>query len=293
MKVLVFGSINIDLIFSVDHIVRGGETIASSSLVRSAGGKGANQAAALAKAGLAVSFAGKTGTDGMFLRELLESYGVDTTHTRNYDGATGQAVIQLDKNKQNAIVLFAGGNGAITPAEAGQTLEHFGEGDLLVLQNEITLTGSLISMAHERHIRIALNPSPYDERVESFPLEFVALFFVNEIEGAQLAHLPAGTPCEDILNALTARFPASEIILTAGKDGAYYGCGTERAHAGILDTPVVDTTGAGDTFLGFFIAAQMRGFAAAAALAAACKASSIAVSRLGAMEAIPFTNEVF
>ena len=292
-RILVFGSVNIDLIFSVDHIVRSGETIASTSLTRSAGGKGANQAAALAKAGLPVSFAGKIGTDGVFLRTLLESYGVDTSHIRSYDGATGQALIQLDKNRQNAIVLFAGGNGKITETEVDETLACFKKGDTIVLQNEIMLNNYIIKKAHERGLCIALNPSPYDSSIETLPLEYVRMLFVNEIEAAQLAHLPEDSPHSSILEALVKQYPHCEIILTVGKDGAYYGCGTERARGEIIDLPVVDTTGAGDTFSGFFIAARMRGLSPAGALAAACKASSLAVSRPGAMEAIPFAGEVF
>ena len=114
MKILVFGSLNIDLTFSLDHIVRPGETISSTALNRGAGGKGANQAAALAKAGADVYMAGKIGADGGFLTELLQSYGVDTGCVARYEGATGQAIIQLEKSGQNSIVLFAGGNGAIS-----------------------------------------------------------------------------------------------------------------------------------------------------------------------------------
>jgi ribokinase len=293
MKVLVFGSINIDLIYTVDHIVRGGETIASTSLTRSAGGKGANQAAALAKAGLPVFFAGKMGEDGAFLAELLESFGVDTRRLIRAEGPTGQALIQLDKNRQNAILLFAGGNGQIGAEEVDAALEGFGADDIVVLQNEINLTGRIMERAKARGLRVALNPSPYDERIEGFPLETVDMFFVNEIEGALLVKRPLDNPRAEILEALATRFPACEIILTGGREGAWYAYKDIREHSGIVDTPVVDTTGAGDTFLGFFIAARARGRAPAEALAVACKASSIAVSRLGAMASIPLANEVF
>ena len=293
MKVLVFGSLNIDLIFSVDYIVRGGETISSSDFKRSAGGKGANQAAALAKAGLETFLAGKIGADGAFLRGLLESYGVNTAHVLNYGGATGQAIIQLDRDRQNAIVLFAGGNAAIEAAEVDAVLAGFGEGDHLVLQNEISLSPLIIEKARERNMRIVLNPSPYDGRIGQFPLDLVDMLFVNEIEGSGLAGLPLGSLHSAVLDALTLRFPRCEIVLTVGKEGAYYGLGAERAKGEIIDTPVVDTTAAGDTCLGFFLAARARGFSPEAALAAACRASSIAVSRPGAMESIPFAREVF
>ena len=293
MKILVFGSLNIDLIFSVDHIAAPGETIGSESLVKSAGGKGANQAAALAKAGMPVYMAGKTGVDGQFLLTLLQSYGVNTERVIQYEGASGQAIIQLDRNKQNAIVLYSGGNGAITLDEIRSTIAEFSAGDLVVLQNEISHVRAIMECAKEKGMRICLNPSPCNEKIEKLPLDLADMFFVNEIEGAALAGLPPDTTPEEALDRLVRRFPRAEIILTAGKDGAYYGFGEARAKGDIIDLPVADTTGAGDTFTGYFIAAREKNIPVPQALTLACKASSIAVSRKGAMESIPLALEVF
>ncbi|MDR2509520.1 MAG: ribokinase, partial [Spirochaetaceae bacterium] len=270
-----------------------GETISSSAFKRSAGGKGANQAAALAKAGMETYFAGKAGADGAFLRGLLNSYGVDTRYLREYPGATGSAIIQLDASAQNSIILFAGGNGEITLEEAGQTLSDFSAGDTVILQNEIPLSAEIIKIAKARGLTVAFNPSPYDRRAESCPLDEVDILFVNEIEGAALAALPASRGHEAALDALLKRFPRAEIVLTAGKDGAYYAAQNNWAYAAPVPVEVADTTGAGDTFLGYFIAARARGFSPDKALSAACRASSIAVSRAGAMEAIPLSDEVF
>jgi ribokinase len=302
-KILVFGSLNIDLTFGVDHIVRPGETISSGSLMKSAGGKGANQAAALAKAlsnafskaGMPVYMAGKIGRDGRFLLSLLESYGVNTRHVFIYEGETGQAIIQLDKNRQNSIVLFGGGNAAITREEIGRVLAAFTPGDLIVLQNEIAHTRQIMETAKNRGLKICLNPSPYDETIEALPLELADILFVNEIEGAALGACgPAPTSSlAGVLDNLTSRFPQAEILLTAGKEGACYGCGKVREKGEIVDMPVVDTTAAGDTFTGYFLAARYCGLPAAEALNTACKAASIAVSRKGAMEAMPFAREVF
>ncbi|MDR2480014.1 MAG: PfkB family carbohydrate kinase [Treponema sp.] len=293
MKILVYGSLNIDLIFSVDHIVAPGETISSSSLVKSAGGKGANQAAALAKAGMRVYMAGKIGQDGLFLPELLQSYGVDTGRIVRYEGATGQAIIQLDKNKQNSIVLFSGGNGAVSIEEIHRTIAEFNSGDLVVLQNEIVHVKEIMECAKQRGLRICLNPSPYNEKIEALPLNLTDIFFVNEIEGAALAGMPPEAGSLAALEKLVKRFPNAEIVLTAGKAGAYYGFGETRAKGDIVKMPVADTTGAGDTFTGYFIAARARNMPVGEALAAACKAASIAVSRKGAMESIPLAKEVF
>jgi ribokinase len=295
MKILVFGSLNIDLIFFVDHIVLPGETISSGSLEKSAGGKGANQAAALAKAGMEVYMAGKIGNDGLFLLELLRSYGVRTDYVKIYGGATGQAIIQLDRKGQNSIVLYSGGNGAIETGEIGGALGPFGRGDIILLQNEIPHTEEIIKAAHSKGMKVCLNPSPYDEKIEPLPFDKVDLFFVNEIEGAALAGMSADSRCSipEVLDRLTGRFPKSEIILTVGKDGAYYGYGAVRAKSGVIDLPVVDTTGAGDTFTGYYLAARAKNFSVEESLSIACRAASIAVSRKGAMESIPFAAEVF
>ncbi|MDR3247455.1 MAG: ribokinase [Treponema sp.] len=295
MKILVFGSLNIDLIYSVDHIVNPGETISSQSLKRSAGGKGANQAAALGKAGLSVYMAGKIGNDGLFLTALLQSYGVNTDNVAVYEGATGQAIIQLDKKSQNAIVLYPGGNSAITVEEVEMVLARFDAGDALVLQNEIPHIREIMEGAKRRGLSIYFNPSPFDQKIKELPLDLVDVFFVNEIEGAAMAS-PVGDGCEApavILERLVAAYPKSEIILTTGKEGAYYGYKTERAKGDVIDVPVVDTTGAGDTFTGYFIAARYRSYSLTDALNIACKAASIAVSRRGAMESMPFAKEVF
>ncbi len=293
MKVLNYGSLNIDFVYSVPHIVRPGETLSSTAMKRSAGGKGANQSAALAKAGMEVYHAGKIGHDGVWLAELLKEYGVDTSFIRLYDDVTGHAIIQLDEQKQNCIVLHAGGNGAVTLDEIDETLSRFDAGDLLVLQNEIVHVDTLIHTAHERGMRVCLNPAPFDDSIFDLPLDEVDLLVVNEIEGAQLARLPLDSPYPMILETLVERYPGSEILLTIGKHGVLYGYGDIREQGDIVDLPVADTTAAGDTFIGYYIAAQFRGFSVKESLGIACKASSIAVSRFGAMESIPLAVEVF
>jgi ribokinase len=218
---------------------------------------------------------------------------VDTSCVIRYEGTTGQAIIQLDKNKQNAIVLFPGGNGQITTDEIKTTMEKFRPGDIIVLQNEVVHLAEIMESARKRNLWICLNPSPCDETIETLPLQLVDTFFVNELEGAALASLPATAPRRQILDRLVERFPAAEIILTAGKEGAYYGFQGIREKGDIVDLPVADTTGAGDTFTGYFLAARAKNFSVGECLALACKAASIAVSRMGAMEAIPFGKEVF
>jgi ribokinase len=124
-------------------------------------------------------------------------------------------------------------------------------------------------------------------------LDLADLIIVNEIEGPTLAGLKQETPLPEILDRLVEQFPGKEIILTAGKDGAYYGAGDVRAKGEIVDVPVVDTTGAGDTFTGYYLAARAKDYPVTDALNLACKAASIAVSRMGALDAIPLGGEVF
>jgi len=293
MRFLNYGSVNIDLIFTVDHIVKGGETLQSTSLTRSAGGKGANQSAALAKAGATVFHAGKVGRDGDFLLQLLTSYGVDVSLIRTYDGATGQALIQLDANKQNAIILYSGGNGAIATDEIDQTLEHFGFGDVLVLQNEIVHIDYLIKNAKRRGMKVCMNVAPFDPSALSLPLELIDILVVNEIEGAGLADMQETSDYKAILERLVTQYPASEILLTIGKQGCWYAFKDLRVHHDIYDTPVVDTTAAGDTFIGYYLASIARGCSIRQALQYASKAAGLAVSRPGAMASIPLAGEVF
>jgi ribokinase len=240
-----------------------------------------------------VYMAGKIGIDGDFLLELLRSYGVRTGHILRWEGATGQAIIQVDKTGQNSIVLYGGGNGALQKDEVGPILSAFGPGDMILLQNEIPLTAELMRAASARGMQVCLNPSPFDGRIGDLPLDLADLLFVNEIEGAGLAGRPVSEDPRAILEALALRFPRTELVLTAGKEGAYYAHGELRARGDIVDLPVADTTGAGDTFTGFYLAARQRGCGVAESLRLACKASSIAVSRKGAMAAMPFACEVF
>ncbi|WP_320128009.1 ribokinase [uncultured Sphaerochaeta sp.] len=293
MKFLNYGSINIDLVFSVDHMVKPGETISSTGLEKSAGGKGANQSAALAKAGATVFHGGKIGSDGRFLVDLLKDYGVDTSFVREYEGATGQALIQLDKNRQNAIVLFGGGNHQIMQSEIDETLMHFEEGDMLVLQNEIVNGSYLITQAKAKGMKVCLNTAPFDENLRHLPLSKVDILVMNEIEGASLAGIETEKSFKVILEKLVEDYPDSEIVLTVGKAGVYYGYREVRLHEPIYDIPVVDTTAAGDTFIGYFLASRAKGYSTQETLAYSCKASGLAVSKNGAMASIPFASEVF
>lgn len=291
MRVLNFGSLNIDYVYNVDHIVKKGETISSDTLNVFCGGKGLNQSIALSKAGAEVYHAGVIGEDGAFLEEILRASGVHTRFVQmKADTRTGNAIIQKDRNGDNCILLYGGSNRAVTPGMADEVLEHFEAGDMLVLQNEISELSYLMERAHERGMVIALNPSPIDEELLKAPLQYVNYFILNEIEAKTLTN---GVEEDNaMLEAMLKKFPNAEIILTLGERGSVYAKGTVRVEQGIYKVPVTDTTAAGDTFTGYYLASIIQGLSVEEALNMAAKASAIAVSRKGAAPSIPEREEV-
>lgn len=297
LKILNYGSLNIDKVYTVDHIVKPGETISSSSFSIHAGGKGENQSAALGKAGLNVFHAGKIGKDGLFLLDLLQKCGVNTEYVTNTAPYTGQAIIQVAKSGQNSIFLLSGGNKEITTQEIDTVLQNFGSGDYLVLQNEISNVDYLIEQGKTKGMIICFNPSPFTDEIKTYNLSAVDFFFVNEIEACQIL----GESMDDsikndypkLLHKLSKLFCNAEILLTVGAHGSYYTDGKTVLYQSIIDTKVVDTTAAGDTFMGYFIASNILGFSKAKSLYYATMASSITVSKMGALESIPFSSEIF
>ena len=289
MKVLNFGSLNIDYGYSGDHFVRAGETLSSEKMEKFCGGKGLNQSIALARAGAPVYHAGIVGAEGKMLTDVLEQYGVNTQFVKKSPSSNGHAIIQIDKNGQNCILLYGGTNREITPEMVDEVLENFSAGDILVLQNEINCMDTILQKAHEKGMRIALNPSPIDESLKELPLEYVTWFLLNEVEGNELT---GETDPETIAVKLREKYPAGRIGLTLGKQGVLYYDGGEFLRHGIYPTKVVDTTAAGDTFTGFFLSCVLQGKSEAIALELASKASSIAVSIKGAANSIPTMEEV-
>lgn len=290
MKILNFGSMNIDFVYSVHHIVAPGETIPSQKLEMHAGGKGLNQSVALARAGAPVFHAGCMGEDGNFLLDICKESGVDTRFVRVSDTErTGNAIIQVASNGQNSIVLFPGANRQMTEPFIEEVLAYFEPGDLVLLQNEINLVDVIMKRAHEKGMRVVLNPSPFNDSLLSCPLEDVGIFMLNEVEGAQLTgeEEPAR-----VLAGLHKRFPKALVVLTLGGDGVMCQDGEEVYTHGVFDVNAVDTTAAGDTFTGFFLAAILRGETVPEALRQASTASALAVSVEGATNSIPRLQEV-
>lgn len=170
-----------------------------------------------------------------------------------------------------------------------EVLSHFEEGDYLVLQNEINMLDYIIDKAYEKGMKIVMNPSPYNDRLAACDLGKVSLFFVNEIESAQITD---NSDPDKALDALHAAYPNAAFVLTLGSEGAWYYDGQQRVFQGIFKVKPVDTTAAGDTFTGFFLRKLIDGAPIQTALMTAAKASSIAVTRSGAAPSIPSIAEV-
>ena len=288
-RILNFGSLNLDQVYRVDAFVQPGETKSSLSLETHCGGKGLNQSVAAARAGAEVWHAGMIGCDGDMLYEKLRENGVNLSLTERNDGVSGHAIIQVDNKGQNCILLYGGTNQALTEDYIDRALEAFGNEGLVLVQNETNLVGTIMQKARDRGLKVAINASPMDEKILTYPLELVDWLVVNEIEGAAIAN------CEfevDILPQLAKRYPNMNVLLTLGKRGAICARGQERATSGIYSVKVLDTTAAGDTFLGYFLTEALDGKSLADALGLATAASSLCVQVMGASDSVPLRSEV-
>lgn len=289
MKVLNIGSLNLDYVYQVDHIVQPGETEASFDMNIFLGGKGINQSMALAKAGVKVYHGGMIGEDGQPFLEACKEYGVNADYIKMIAGKTGHAIIQLDKDAQNSILLYGGANQKLTEDFVDEVLSHFEKGDILLLQNEVNLLPYIVEQAYAKGMQVALNPSPFNEKLREVDLKKISIFLLNEVEGGQITGM---TDPDDVLAKMREMFPHAKIVLTLGKDGAKYAEGDVTYYQPVFKVQAVDTTAAGDTFTGYFLAGLIDGMAIPDVLKMSAKASSIAVTRKGAVQSIPMKEEV-
>lgn len=288
MKILNFGSLNIDYVYFVEEFVKAGETLSSKDLQVFCGGKGLNQSIAMSKAGLDVFHAGCIGKDGEILRKKLVENKVDVSFIRQADGQSGHAIIQVNKDGQNCILLYAGTNHLITEEYADHVLSHFDRDDIMVLQNEISCLEYIARTAHNKGIRIMLNPSPVGTDLVKI-LPFVTWLVLNEEEGTYFSK--ESDPFKTV-QTLVEKKPSMKVVLTLGKDGSLYHDSESTYTQEIFPVDVVDTTAAGDTFAGFFLASVANGRTVQESLRISSKAASIAVSRKGASDSIPVIDEV-
>lgn len=291
MQILCFGSLNIDHVYRLSHIPVPGETLAAQSYARFPGGKGLNQSIALARAGAKVRHAGCVGADGGLLLDTLGHAGVDTSLVRMGDTPSGHAVISVDAaTGQNAIVIYAGANGCIREADMDAAFMDMDAGDWVLLQNEVNGVPGMIKKAKARGLRVAFNPAPMHADVKDYPLSLVDMLVVNETEAMALTDR---STVEDAASALAQAYPAAIRVLTLGAAGSRCFFGNKAYFVPACRVQAADTTGAGDTYTGYFLALYAEGLGVEEAMQAATRASAICVTRQGAAPSIPARTEVF
>ncbi|MCX7776388.1 MAG: ribokinase [Spirochaetaceae bacterium] len=298
MRVLNFGSLNIDHVYRVDRFVQPGETKAVKAYEVFAGGKGLNQSIALARAGLRVAHAGKVGPEGDFLIKVLKQAGVETASIGRSPLPTGHAIIQVDDEGHNCILIHGGANRDITEAFIQRVLEVFDKGDILVLQNEIAMPQRILELAHAKGMTLVLNPSPFEPSIAAWPLALVDIFVLNETEAAGLARGLALLDAEraqdarEAARALAARFSHALVVVTLGAEGALAIRDGSEYLQPAFKVNALDTTAAGDTFLGYLVAGIAEGCSIPDALKLAAQAAAICVTRKGASSSIPRRDEL-
>ncbi|MCQ4936639.1 ribokinase [Anaerotignum propionicum] len=289
MKILNFGSLNMDYVYEVDHFVEPGETMSSNGLFVNCGGKGLNQSIAAAKAGNEVYHAGFVGKGGEALAEKLAENHVDISLLKETTENCGHAIIQVDENGQNCILLYGGTNQLYTKEYINETLDKFGNEGLVLLQNETNLVDYMIEESHKRGLKIAFNGAPMNEKVLEYPLELLDWLIVNEVEGRQIAGCEKD---EEMLPILKEKYPKGNILLTLGSRGAICYSQGETYKIGCHQVEVVDTTAAGDTFSGYFLYGILNGESISDSLLLATTASALAIGKKGASDSVPLKAEV-
>ncbi len=289
MTVYNFGSINIDMVYRVPHLVNAGETLSSRSMETVLGGKGANQSVAVARAGAHVKHVGRVGSSDQWAVDQLRDAGVDVSLVESIDGPSGHAIIQVDDAGENSIILHGGANQSFNRTLLEVHLEQAVPGDWLLVQNECNDLATAIDIAISKQMRIAFNPAPMTAEISALPLENCDVLIVNETEAEQLS---GSSDPDEVMAILAKRYPRTRLVLTLGSKGALLQFDGKIYRQAALDVAVVDTTGAGDTFVGYLLASLIDGLDDEACLQRACTAAALSVKTLGATPSIPTAADV-
>ena len=289
MAVINFGSINIDHVYQVVHFVQPGETLASSDYQQLLGGKGANQSIALAKAGTEVKHVGRIHELDAHFKQTMIKNGIDCKYVTCSQTPTGHAIIQVTPEGENAIVLFGGANHELTNQDIMRALDSAQQGDWVLTQNETSGIDQVLRQSKQEGLNVAFNPAPMTESVKHLPHDCIDLLIVNEVEAAEISGCHE---LDDIEAYFRRDWSHAEVIITLGKAGVRMLKGEQSIDVAAFVVNAVDTTAAGDTFIGFFLSAYSQGEDAKQALTRACAASALAVTRVGAAQSIPSPDEV-
>jgi ribokinase len=297
VKIIVAGSMNMDMVVKTSHIPQPGETVLGGTFFMNPGGKGANQAIAVARLGAEVAFIGKIGDDifGRQSSQLFEDEGVDIAGlVADEDQPSGIALITVDEKGENSIVVAPGANARLYPEDVERSFENYPDAQILLVQLEIPLDTVQFAaeLAKKQGVKVILNPAPANKSVPDF-YKLIDIMTPNVTEAEMLT----GVKITDSDSALVAAkklrsFGVPTVIITLGSSGAILLDGEEFHHIAAPKVTAVDTTAAGDVFNGALAVAISEGKPLPEATAFACKAASIAVTKLGAQASIPYRNEV-
>ena len=296
-RVVVLGSVNADLVLRCSQLPLPGQTVHGRDFQTLPGGKGANQAVAAARLGASVSFVGCVGDDefGRNARQILAAEGIDTLHLHSMTGAsTGVAMIVVDDSGQNSIALAAGANAALSVAHVDAATATIQGAGLLICQLECPLpvVQHGIALAHAAGVPVLLNPAPM-QALPAALLAQVDVLVPNETEAAALIELPPGAAFDAAAAAARLReLGPRAVIVTLGANGVQLGSDGVNVHLAAPVVQAVDTTGAGDTFIGAYAAAWCDGASLTAAIEYAQQAAAISVTKLGALAAMPRSSEL-
>ncbi|WP_298851347.1 ribokinase [uncultured Ruegeria sp.] len=284
MTIWNLGSINADMVYDLPHLPAPGETLAAHGLDRFLGGKGANMSVAAARAGSRVSHIGAVGPDGRWAKDRLTEYGVDTRYIADAEVPTGHAIIAVDTEGENLIILYPGANHAVDVSHLGQALASANTGDLLILQNETNAQVEAAQLGHQLGLTVCYAAAPFQAQTVKAVLPYLDFLILNEIEAEQLRQ-------ETGLSA--ADLPVRHVIVTLGSKGArYLQQGSDPVEFAAHKVQAVDTTGAGDTFTGYVLAGMDRGMPMEQAILQANRAAALMVTRHGTADVIPDLREV-
>lgn len=285
MAIWNLGSINVDLIYRVPHIPAPGETLAATGKQTFLGGKGANMSVAAARAGAEVMHIGGVGREELWALDRLANYGVNIANIAKLDTETGEAIIAVAADGENAIIINPGANRRITEAQIAVSLAGAKPGDWIITQNETSGQREALALGRQKGLRTAYAAAPFDATTVQAVLPLLDLLVLNEIEMQQLSAA---------LGKGAADLGVAHVVVTRGSKGAdLYASGNPAPrHFPARKVAPVDTTGAGDTFTGYLLAALDRGEKIETAIDRAGKAAAIMVTRLGTADVIPTLAEV-
>lgn len=296
-KVVVIGSLNMDLVTRAPRLPRGGETLIGQSFATVSGGKGANQAVAAARLGAQVSMVGCVGSDayGEALREALLAEQIDCQAVSTVEDSSGVALIVVDDNSQNAIVIVAGANGALTPEVIDRFDAVLQAADVIICQLEVpdATVGHALKRGRELGKTVILNPAPASRPLPADWYASIDYLIPNESEASALSGLPVDSlsTAETAATRLIA-MGAGKVIITLGAQGSLLANGTRLEYFPAAKVKAVDTTAAGDTFVGGFAAALAAGKSEAEAIRFGQVAAALSVTRAGAQPSIPTLSDV-